>query len=428
MPFSEPPPDGPLPASPALSIPRAYRDFTFGTGMWFGGWGMLQVLFSWLVVGELQAREELVGIAQLALTFPALFVLLIGGVVADRVDRRRLLVGLQIAAGSLAVALAAAVWAGALSFGLVIAFALTMGAVSAFSFPARDALLYDVAGTNLMRAVTGITLIQFVGQGVGQLLAGSARYLGSPTTLALEGLLFLVGAVGFARISPSVSSRARRAEPVRLAELLEGIREVVRSPILRPAWLLAVGVGLFFAGPYFVVFPLLNREYFGGDVGELSLIYMTFPAGSILGLSLLWRRGRMRRPGRAIALAQATAAVSLLVISAGIPFAATLLAGTVWGVCGAFFISATRTLFQEKASDAHRARVLSVQMLGVLGAGTLGSPLAGFLAGRLGALGAFTFCGIAMLIFVAAVCLFTDIWAYESSPAAQSSVQLEPPS
>jgi MFS family permease len=148
-------------------------------------------------------------------------------------------------------------------------------------------------------------------------------------------------------------------------------------------------------------------------VGELSLIYMTFPAGSILGLILLWRRGHVRRPGRAIATAQAIAALCLLVISAGIPLTATLLAGTVWGVCGAFFISGTRTVFQENASDAHRARVLSIQMLGVIGASTLGSPLAGFLAGWLGALGAFTFCGIAMLVFVALVCLFTDIWAYE---------------
>jgi MFS family permease len=409
----DPPPDAPVPPSFTSPIPRGYRQFTFGTGMWFGGWGMLQVLFSWLVVGELQAREELVGLAQLALTFPALFFLLIGGAVADRVDRRRLLVGLQIAAGALAAALAVAVWVGALRFSVVIAFALTMGTVSAFGFPARDALLYDVAGRNLMRAVTGITLIQFVGQGAGQLLAGSARYLGSPITLALESLLFLVGALGFAWVAPSVSSQVRRAEPVRLVELLEGIREVVRSPILRPAWLLAMGVGLFFAGPYFVVFPLLNREYFGGDVGELSLIYMTFPAGSILGLILLWRRGHVRRPGRAIALAQAIAALCLLVISAGIPFFPTLVAGAVWGVCGAFFISGTRTVFQANASDAHRARVLSVQMLGVLGAGTLGSPLAGFLAGALGALGAFTFCGIAMLAFVALVCLFTDIWAYE---------------
>ena len=407
------PPDAPLPASSSVSIPRAYRHFTFGTGLWFGGWGMLQVLFSWLVVGELQAREELVGIAQMALMFPALFFLLIGGAIADRVDRRRLLVCLQLAAGGLAAALAAAVQVGALSFSLVIVFAVAMGTVSALAFPARDALLYDVAGSNLMRAVTGITLIQFIGQGVGQLLAGSARYLGSPTTLTLESLLFLVGALGFARIPRSATPRARRTERIRPSELLEGIREVVRSPVLRPAWLLAMGVGLFFAGPYFVVFPLLNREYFGGDVGELSLIYMTFPAGSILGLILLWRRGHMRRPGRAIALAQATAALSLLVISAGIPFAATLLAGTIWGVCGAFFISSTRTIFQEIASDAHRARVLSVQMLGAMGASTLGSPLAGFLAGQLGALGAFTFCGIAMLVFVALVCLFTDIWAYE---------------
>jgi MFS family permease len=121
----------------------------------------------------------------------------------------------------------------------------------------------------------------------------------------------------------------------------------------------------------------------------------------------------VRRPGRAIALAESIAALCLLVISAGIPFAATLLAGTVWGICGAFFISCARTVFQENASDAHRARVLSVHMLAVMGASTLGSPLAGFLAGQVGALGTFAFCGIAMLVFVALVCLFTDIWAYE---------------
>ena len=402
-----------MPASSSVSIRRAYREFTFGTGMWFGGWGMLQVLFSWLVVGELRAREEQVGLAQLALVFPALFFLLIGGALADRVDRRRLLAGLQLTAGGLALGLAAAVWAGALSFSLVIVFALSMGTVSALAFPARDALLFDVAGKNLLRAVTGITLIQFIGQGAGQLLAGSARYLGSPTTLTLESLLFAIGALGFVLIPRSISSRARRVGPVRPVELLDGIREVFRSPTLRAVWLLVMAVGLFFAGPYFVVFPLLNREYFGGDVGELSLIYATFPLGSILGLILLWRRGQVRRPGRAIALAEGIAALCLLVISVGIPFAATLLAGTVWGICGAFFISTARIVFQENASDAQRARVLSVHMLAVLGAGTLGSPLAGFLAAQLGTLGTFAFCGVGMLLFVALVCLLTDIWSYQ---------------
>jgi predicted MFS family arabinose efflux permease len=237
--------------------------------------------------------------------------------------------------------------------------------------------------------------------------------VGSPTALALEGTLFLVGALAFIQIPRSVSIRSRRAEPIRAAELLEGIREVASSPVLRPVWLLVVAVGLFFIGPYFVVFPLLNREYYGGDVGDLSLIFMTFPVGSILGLILLWRRGRVRRRVRTIALAQAIAAVCLLIISAGIPFVATLLAGTVWGVCGAFFISMGRTVFQEMASEAHRARVLSVHVLAVLGGGTLGSPLAGFLAGQLGTLATFRFCGIAMLVFLAFVCFFTDVWAHE---------------
>jgi MFS family permease len=400
-------------AEPApVAIARAYRQFTFGTGLWFGGWGMLQVLFSWLVVGELQAREELVGIAQLALVLPALLFLVLGGAVADRLDRRHLLVGLHGAAGVLAVALAALVWTDALSFWLLIAFALAMGTAAAFSFPARDALLADVAGGNLMRAVTGITLTQFIGQGVGQLMAGSARYLGSPSALVLEGGLFLLGALGFARMSSELLTRARHREPVRAGEMLDGIREVIRSPVLRPIWLLMIAIGLFFAGPYFVVFPLLNREYYGGDVADLSLIYMTFPAGSVLGLVLLWRRGQVRRRGRAIVLAQSGAALCLLAISTGIPYALTLVAGTAWGVCGAFFISLGRTVFQEQASDAQRGRVLSIQVLGVMGAGTLGSPLAGLLAAQLGALGAFTFCGVAMLVFAALVCRFTDVWRH----------------
>ena len=291
--------------------------------------------------------------------FPALFFLLIGGAVADRVDRRRLLVGLQLAASGLALALAAAVWAGALSFSLVIAFALSMGTVSALAFPARDALLYDVAGKNLMRAVTGITLIQFIGQGAGQLLAGSARYLGSPTTLTLESLLFAIGALGFVLIPRSISLRTRRAEPVRPAEFLDGIREVLRSPTLRAVWLLVMAVGLFFAGPYFVVFPLLNREYFGGDVGELSLIYATFPLGSILGLILLWRRGHVRRPGRAIVLRRRGCRALPAHHLGGISFAATLLAGTVWGVCGGFFITTARTVFSgERQRCAPRAGAL----------------------------------------------------------------------
>jgi len=65
MPPPDDPPDTRVAAAASASIPRAYRSFALGTGMWFGAWGMLQVLFSWLVVGELQASEELVGLAQM---------------------------------------------------------------------------------------------------------------------------------------------------------------------------------------------------------------------------------------------------------------------------------------------------------------------------------------------------------------------------
>jgi MFS family permease len=391
-----------------------------GAGLWFLGWGMMQVLFSWLVVGELDAREELVGIAQLTLVIPTVAFLLIGGAVADRIDRRRLLVALHLAAGTLAAALAATVGAGMLSFSLVIAYALAMGTIAAFCFPARDALLSEVAGENVMRAVTGITLIQFTGMGVGQLLAGSARYIGSPAAMTLQGAFFAVGALAFLAIPRRFARRAPRTDPVRPSDLFGGLLEVLRSPTLRPILFMAVAVGLFFNGPYFVGFPLLNREYYGGDVGNLSLLFMTFPLGSVLGLSLLWRRGRVRRRGRALALAQSTGALCLIAISTGIPFWGTLVAGTTWGLCGAFFLGLGQTVFQETASDANRARVLSTYRLGMMGAGTLGLPTVGLLAAQLGALGTFAFCGAATLVFIALVCRLTGLWALESTRSGPS--------
>lgn len=180
---------------------------------------------------------------------------------------------------------------------------------------------------------------------------------------------------------------------------------------------MGIAIGLFFNGPYFVGYPLLNREYYGGDVGDLSLLFMTFPLGSVFGLTLLWRRGQVRRRGRALALAQSMGALCLLAISAGIPFWGALVAGVIWGVCGAFFLGLGRTVFQENAGEANRARVLSIYTLGFMGAGTLGFPAAGFLAAQLGARGAFAFCGVATLVFVATVCRFTGLWTLESTTA-----------
>ena len=76
---------------------------------------------------------------------------------------------------------------------------------------------------------------------------------------------------------------------------------------------------------------------------------------------------------------------ALLAIGGGLPFWGTLVAGVVWGSAGGMFNNSSRAVFQEEAPATHRARVLAVYSLGIFGGGAVGSPLAGVLAGQLGA-------------------------------------------
>ncbi len=385
-----------------------YAAFSGAVLAWFGCWGMQGVLFSWLIVGELGAPAEWVGAAHFSLVIPGLVFLLIGGATADRVDRRRLLIGLHGVAAGIIAGLAAIVGLGWLSFPVLVGYALLMGTVSAFVLPARDALLTDVAGRNMMRAVVGVTLIQFTAQAAGALGAGAARFVGSPAMLAVQAGVVLAGVIAVRRLPRVHHEPLPEREPIRASELLTGVREVLGSPALRPVLLLTLGVGFFFQGPYWVVYPLLIRDYYHGTVDQLGMLTATFPVGTMLGSVVLLRRGYVRRRGRALALAQAIAALCLIVLSLGVPFEVALVAGFAWGLCGGVFLNTGRTVFQERAPAAHRARVLSVYPLCFFAAGSLGSPLSGVLAGWLGPLGAFAFCGAAMLVFVAAIVLWTD--------------------
>lgn len=393
------------PAPPAAARPGpalGYRWFAGGVASWFGAWGMQQVMFSWLVVGELRASPEWVGIAQTSTMLPAIALLLVGGAAADRLDARRLLAGLHLAAALPVALLAVAVGAGALSIGGLIAYGVAMGVVMAFSNPARDSLLSRVAGEDVMRAVTGATIVQFGAQGLGTLLAGAARWIGSPPTLLLQALVIGLGALATRRLPPTpVEARAHGASAVR--EVTEGLRFVLGTPGLRVVLVCLCGVGLLFMGPFLVVFPLVVRDVYGGDVDRLSVVLMLFPLGTIMGSGVILLRGGIRRKGRALLAALACGAVALATAGQGLPYAGFLAATLAWGLAGSVFMNCSRTLFQQAAPPERRARVLSVNQLGFMATAPLGSLLAGFVSGLVGPLPTLVLFGTGMLLLVAVV-------------------------
>jgi predicted MFS family arabinose efflux permease len=404
--MAEPAPE-PLshPTGPAALHP-AYPWFVAGVASWFGAWGLQQVMFSWLVVGVLEAPAEWVGVTQTSSMLPAIFLLLLGGAVADRLDPRRLLIGLHLLAVLPVMVLAALVAAERLNIALLIAYGLSMGTVMAFSNPARDSLLSRVAGDDVMRAVTGATIAQFASQGLGALLGGAARWTGIPAMLLLQAAALGLGGAATRRV-PAMAPAPRHARGG-WHELTEGLRFVLGTP-LRLALLLACGVGVFFMGPFLVVFPLMVRDVYAGDVRQLSVVLMLFPLGTIVGSAVLLLRGGIRRKGASLLVALALGGLALVILGRGLSFAGFLLVTLLWGLAGSVFMNANRTLFQEAAPPALRARVLAVSQLGFMATAPMGSLLAGFVSGRIGPLATLTWFGCGMLALVAAVTFVSDM-------------------
>jgi MFS family permease len=386
-----------------------YGWFIAGVGTWFTAIGMQGVLFSWLVVGELQAEAEWVGVAQSAMMAPSVLLLLLGGAVADHHDRRILLILLHLIATLFSVGLVTAVVSGNLSLPVLLIYALAMGSVQAFVMPARDALLSEVAGPNLMRAVTGLALTQWGMQALGALIAGTARWVGTAPALGLHALILLSG-VPTLRKLPAAPPRGDIAGwHLRLADIVEGVREVWRSPILPSIFLLVTAVGVLFIGPFLVVLPILVRDYYGGGVAQLALLNMAFPAGTILGSLMLFWRGRVRGKGVAQLLALLFGAGCLGIIALGLPLWGTLAAVCAWGVGAAIFANTGRTIFQEQAPSSHRGRILSVYTLGFMGsAGLIGAPLSGVLVERIGPLATCAVASATMVVVVACVFRLTE--------------------
>ena len=401
-------------AIPSSSQPTFYLWFVVGVGSWFTAFGMQGVLFSWLVVGVLQADADWVGIAQSALMLPSILLVLLGGVVADRSDRRTLLIVLHLVAAGLSACLMTVVAKGWLSMSLLIGYALGVGTVQAFAMPARDALLSEVAGTNMLRAVAGMTLTQWLSQALGALLAGSARWLGIVPALCMHGLILLSGAPTLRKLPPPPSHDGVGRGRASLGDLVAGVREVFGSPVLRPLQLLVVVVGIGFIGPYMVVLPLLVRDFYGGDVALLAALNMAFPLGTIFGAGAVLWHGGMRRKGLAQVLALLVGAACLGNLSFGLPFWGALLTVGVWGTSASIFMSAGRTMFQEQARPSHRARVLSVYTLGFMGTtGLVGAPLAGVLVDWLGPLLSCAFTSGLTILAVLGVAACTQVTRLE---------------
>jgi MFS family permease len=375
--------------------------------------GIQMVLFPWLVAVLLHESADRVGLAQMCGALPALFLILFGGVVGDRFDQRRILIALHVFGSLPPFVLALVVGAGRLSYGVMIGYALIGGIVGAFAQPARDALLSRVAGDRVQRTVTLVLAMQFGVQIVGIGLGSFADRIGAVALIATQATVMAAGAFAASqiRVDPFVSGP--RAHPLR--EIGEALGMVLASERMLPVVVLTFAIGVFFAGAFTVLIPLIVRDVYHGGAGEIGVAYVLNMIGTVAATVLLLARGGVARPGRAVLVGLGGGALLFVPIVWGVPIEAFYALILVWGAGGGITMSMTRSIVQESAPSSHRARIMAVYSLGMMGGMPLGSATMGFVIKAFGPLNAAWVPVIGMGVVVAGVAATTKLWSAKAS-------------
>ncbi len=378
--------------------------------------GIQMVLFPWLVAVLLHESPDRVGLAQMAGALPALFLILFGGVVGDRFDQRRILVALHVCGALPPFVLALLIGNDRLSYGVLVGYALVGGVIGAFAQPARDALLSRVAGDRIQHTVTLLMAMQFGVQILGISLASLADRTGPVPLIAMQCVVMALGAIAALRIRVDPYVPGPRKHPFN--EIADALVFVLRSERMLPVVVLTFAIGVFFAGAFTVLIPLIVRDVYHGGAQQIGLAYVLNMIGTVAVTLWLLKRGGIARPGRAVILGLGSGALLFLPIVWGVPIATFYLLIFLWGAGGGITMSMSRAIVQEAAPPSHRARIMSVYSLGMMGGMPLGSVAMGYVIQAFGPLNAALVPVIGMASVVAWVAARTNLWTLVPHPVA----------
>ncbi len=376
--------------------------------------GIQMVLYPWLVAIYLQETPERVGIAAMASQIPMLFLILWGGLVGDRFDQQRLLVRLQLAMAIPPLIMAYLAYAEQLTFGLLFVWAMVGGTFAAFVQPTRDALLNRVAGDQVQRVVTlaiGVQFgVQIVGFGIGSLAATT----GVPILLITQSMFFLAATLATRRIPLAPLAAKPASSTGALAAIGEGVRIAWASPGIRPAVIQVFAVGMFFAGTYIVLLPLMVRDLYQGSSGGIALAFASNMLGTITSIFFMMRRSRVERPGRLLICGSLISLSVLSLLMLPLPIWGFYFVVYLWGACGGVSMAMSRSIVQELSPESHRARLMSVYSMGMMGGMPIGSLLLGWCVGQFGTREAVLVPVLGMLVVTLGLAFATQLWQVRS--------------
>ncbi len=384
------------PARRALAAFR-YRDFRlYWTGQLVslvGTW-MQVVAQSWLVL-ELSNSALALGLLTALQFLPILTLSVFGGVLADRLPRRTLLLVTQPAAMVLAVTLGVLTQTGAIRVEHVMALAVLLGVVNAADMPTRQAFIVDLVGPDDLSNAIALNSAAFnsarlVGPAVGGLAIGA---IGLAGTFFLNAVSFVPAIATLLALQAGRTPAACPTERIPVLEdLREGLRYIARTPLVRLVIAMVALVGTFGLN-LAVLVPVLARSTLRVGASGYGYLAAAAGAGSLSAAVLLASLARTPSPSVLLAAAAALGILEVAAIGVTQLLPAVLLLFAI-GFAMVFFVTLANTLVQSVAPPALRGRVMSVYTTVFAGTTPLSSLLAGTLAQTLSAGAAFAVGGM----------------------------------
>lgn len=369
-------------AARRIAAALTYRDFRL---LWFGaltssiGTWMQKVAQAWLIVTLADTQSAFyLGLDSFLGELPILLLTLVGGVVADRRDRRHLMLMSQVVQMLTAFTLASLVFFDAVRIWHILTLSCLTGCAQAFGGPAYQSLVPTLVGKEHLPNAIALNSIQFnLARIIGPIVAGAAlAAFGMVLCFGLNGLsfLFVIAAILALRdvhVPPAAAVSV-------VAQMKDGLRYVRDSSNLKTATFLGF-IAAFLGLPLLTFLPVVARDVFQQDVGLYTRMMTVSGAGAVCGAMVVAWLGRHPHMGRLL-LYQLVAfglAMTAFALSRDVRLSTFILFFT--GALLVMSFSLTTSLVQLMAPGELRGRVVSIYMVAFRG----GSPLGGLASGWL---------------------------------------------
>ncbi len=363
---------------------RNFRLWFIGQSISLAGVWMQMTAQGYLIY-ELTHSPVYLGYAAFAAGAPALLLMLVGGVVSDRMPRRRLLILCQWAAMLISIILAGLCFSGMIRPWQILLIAGLSGVITAFDVPARQAFVRElVEPADMPNAIALNSTLFTLAMAIGPALAGLLYVKGGP------GWCFITNGISYLGVIVALGAMRglvgpRRATGVSaVAAVVQGVRYAAAHPVIR-VMIVITGVSTMLGISFLTLIPVWAKDILGGDAQTNGWLQSARGLGAMLGAMMVAVLGRRIRKGALVAAGMLVfpAFVVMFGLVRALPLALLALCGSGWG----FMVSlnALNTLIQTHVADELRGRVMSLYGLIFYSAMPVGALIIGHLAAAISA-------------------------------------------